>query len=343
MIGAEFSAPTADRRFLNPGARWRFARAVAQAAGLAAAVTPARLAYADPPYPGKAHLYRGHLDYAGKVDDAALIGRLAAYDGWPCPRQRRRSLALCPPGVRVAAWRRGDRGTASWEPVSAWEPVIYRPGQPVDPATAGRRPDSLVCGVASMRTLPGRVMGTKPSAVCAWIFTLIGAAPGDSLDDLYPGSGAVSRAWAVFTGQRGPATGTTSRDICGPFPPGMTTAAWCAGHGVPLLDADKTAACPRQGAALLALNGQVPVDRGAADAECPGDLRGAFAASPTGPGGGQLVLVHHGGTAAVTSLSPRSYQAGHGPLGLYVKLRNTGPMRYGRGRRRPRFRNASQG
>jgi hypothetical protein len=24
-----------------------------------------RLAYADPPYPGKAHYYRGHPDYAG--------------------------------------------------------------------------------------------------------------------------------------------------------------------------------------------------------------------------------------------------------------------------------------
>ena len=42
---------------------------------------------------------------------------------------------------------------------------------------------------------------TKPAAVCRWIFTLLGAAPGDSLDDLFPSSGAVSRAWDAYTGQ----------------------------------------------------------------------------------------------------------------------------------------------
>jgi hypothetical protein len=26
----------------------------------------------------------------------------------------------------------------------------------------------------------------KPAAVCRWIFTLLGAAPGDTLDDLFP-------------------------------------------------------------------------------------------------------------------------------------------------------------
>lgn len=35
-----------------------------------------RFAYADPPYPGMAHLYKGHLDYAGEVDHKALIERL---------------------------------------------------------------------------------------------------------------------------------------------------------------------------------------------------------------------------------------------------------------------------
>ena len=42
--------------------------------------------------------------------------------------------------------------------------------------------------------------GTKPAAFCRWVFTLLGAAPADSLDDLFPGSGAVSRAWAAYTG-----------------------------------------------------------------------------------------------------------------------------------------------
>jgi hypothetical protein len=77
--------------------------------------------------------------------------------------------------------------------------VIYVPARPVDPARGGR-PDSLVHGISAMTTLPGRVTGTKPAAVCAWIFGLLGAAPGDTLDDLFPGSGAVGRAWAAYTG-----------------------------------------------------------------------------------------------------------------------------------------------
>ena len=45
---------------------------------------PLRLAYADPPYPGRSHkYYGGHPDYAGEVDHAELIASLSAeYDGW---------------------------------------------------------------------------------------------------------------------------------------------------------------------------------------------------------------------------------------------------------------------
>jgi len=55
-----------------------------------------------------------------------------------------------------------------------------------------------------MTTLPGRVTGTKPAAFCRWVFTLLGAAAADTLDDLFPGSGAVSRAWAAYTGAAEP-------------------------------------------------------------------------------------------------------------------------------------------
>ncbi len=183
-------------------ARHRFLRTVGRAA--AAGGRALRLAYADPPYPGNARLYRGHPDYAGEVDHAALIRRLGPYDGWALSTSATALpavLALCPPGVRVAAWHRGERPTASWRPLSAWEPVIYHGGRPVDPASLPpeRRTDSLVHGVSPLTTLPGRVTGTKPAAFCRWVFTLLGAAPGDTLDDLFPGSGAVSRAWAAFT------------------------------------------------------------------------------------------------------------------------------------------------
>jgi hypothetical protein len=202
--GTRRDAETCSKRCRQ--ARHRFARRSGRAAE--AAGPPLRLAYADPPYPGNARLYRGHPDYAGEVDHAELAARLAGYDGWALSTSAAALpavLALCPPGVRVAAWHRGERAAPSWRPLSAWEPVIYAGGRPVDPA-AGRRADSLVLGVSPVRTRPGRVPGAKPAAFCAWVFGLLGAGPADTLDDLYPGSGAVGRAWLAYTGQ--PSRGT---------------------------------------------------------------------------------------------------------------------------------------
>jgi hypothetical protein len=183
-------------------ARHRFGRTVGRARAVAPG-RPLRLAYADPPYPGKAWLYRGHPDYAGEVNHGALIARLGTYDGWALSTSAAALpavLALCPPGVQVAAWHRGERPTASYWPLSGWEPVIYHGGRPIEPSRLQeRRVDSLVHGVSVMTTLPRRVIGAKPAAFCRWIFTLLGAAPGDTLDDLFPGSGAVTRAWATFT------------------------------------------------------------------------------------------------------------------------------------------------
>lgn len=40
--------------------------------------------------------------------------------------------------------------------------------------------------------LPGR----KPIAFWAWLFDLLGMVPGDTFDDLFPGTGTGARAWA---------------------------------------------------------------------------------------------------------------------------------------------------
>ena len=107
-----------------------------------------------------------------------------------------RLLRLARPGVRVAAWHRGERPNASRWPLHAWEPVIYSGGrQVIGDRLQPRCVDSMVCGVAPLTTLPGRVIGAKPAPVCRWIFDQLGARPDDTLDDLFPGSGAVTRAW----------------------------------------------------------------------------------------------------------------------------------------------------
>ncbi|MEV4735541.1 MULTISPECIES: hypothetical protein [unclassified Microbacterium] len=92
-----------------------------------------RLAYADPPYPGLSRrYYEGHDDYAGEVDHARLIEQLDAFDGWALSTSERALhyvLGLCPRGVRVASWHRGERATRSGGPLNAWEPVIYFGGR----------------------------------------------------------------------------------------------------------------------------------------------------------------------------------------------------------------------
>jgi hypothetical protein len=55
-------------------------------------------------------------------------------------------------------------------------------------------------------TDPARVVGAKPAAFAGWLFELLGALPGDQLDDLFPGSGGIARAWALYA-SRGSARG----------------------------------------------------------------------------------------------------------------------------------------
>lgn len=166
---------------------------------------PLRLAYADPPYPGKAGLYAGHPDFAGEVDHAELVARLVEEfpDGWALSTSAealREVLAWCPAHVRVAAWLRGERPARSFRPLSSWEPVIYAGGRAYPSAVDARRVDSLAYVARARTTDPRRVIGAKPAEFCWWMFDLLGALPGDELVDLFPGSGGVARAWARYSG-----------------------------------------------------------------------------------------------------------------------------------------------
>ncbi len=53
-------------------------------------------------------------------------------------------------------------------------------------------------------------MGRKPVAFCAWLFDLLGMVPGDELVDLFPGTGAVTRAWRELSSRSG-TTGVVER------------------------------------------------------------------------------------------------------------------------------------
>lgn len=158
---------------------------------------PRRVAYADPPYPGLAWLYKREATYAGEVDHRELVSRLQGFDGWALStsaKALREVLPLCPPTARVCVWvkphgvSRATRGLHN-----AWEPIIVVPARHVRP------------GVADwFSALPARgggtLIGRKPQRFCAELFRWLGMRVGDSLDDLFPGTGIVTRAWNALNG-----------------------------------------------------------------------------------------------------------------------------------------------
>lgn len=161
------------------------------------------IAYADPPYPGNAHLYKDHPDYAGEVDHAELIERLNSdYDGWVL-HTGSNNLAeimryIVPgDGVRVMAWVKPFAAfKRNVSPAYAWEPVLVKPARkPVTPSPTGIvMRDWVSHGIMMEKGLTG----AKPPDVCRWAFEVVGARPGDRLDDLFPGTGIVSQTWELW-------------------------------------------------------------------------------------------------------------------------------------------------
>lgn len=157
-----------------------------------------RCAYADPPYPGGARRY----PEGREVDHPALIKQLCTDfpDGWALSTgsvNLHYVLPLCPSTVRVGAWVKGwqafRRGV---NPTYAWEAVIFLGGRRI---LARSRPTVRDWVFANATTRRG-VVGAKPRAFCLWVFALLGLLPGDELVDLFPGSGAVMKAWEAYTG-----------------------------------------------------------------------------------------------------------------------------------------------
>jgi hypothetical protein len=158
-----------------------------------ATFTPKRVGYADPPYLGQAlKRYRSDPN-CGEIDHLALIRKLGAYDGWAlsCSSPSLKALLpLCPSDVRVGAWVKPfasfKRGV---NPANAWEPVIYRPCR-------DRKGRFIVRDwVAESITLKRGLCGVKPDRFCYWLFEVLALQPEDQFDDLFPGTGTVTRAW----------------------------------------------------------------------------------------------------------------------------------------------------
>lgn len=175
----------------------------------------ARLAIADPPYLGRANRWygtgRGSSGGRHRADchpEAALwdnpdthrdlITRLSnEYDGWALAGSAstlHTILPMCPPDVRVMVWNvtnsfpSGSRITGRWEPVIVQVPADRR----------GRGTGARLTDVLSAAAPRHGFTGSKPDAWTHWVLDALGYRPGDTLEDLFPGSGAVSRATNVL-------------------------------------------------------------------------------------------------------------------------------------------------
>ncbi len=175
------------------------------------AASPIRVAYLDPPYPKLASYYRDHPDYAGEVDHDELVRRATREfpDGWALSTSKRAlpfvlrlpaMLELDPDDLLVSVWVKGSRACVSKRARSAYEPVVFWRGRERRLEIDEVLDDVLTWG-GRQPSHPGALVGMKSAAFCEWVFRQLGLMRGDELADLFPGSGAVSRAWRIYSGE----------------------------------------------------------------------------------------------------------------------------------------------
>ena len=155
-----------------------------------------KIAYADPPYIGQSNRYTEKQE----VDHAELIPTLMAYDAWAlsCSSPSLQYiLSLCSPNVRVAAWVKPFCSfKPNVNPAYAWEPVVFYGAR-----KRSRNELTVRDWVIANITLQKGLVGAKPEAFCYWLFELLGAKTEDSFDDLFPGTGIVTRCWETWKGR----------------------------------------------------------------------------------------------------------------------------------------------
>ena len=149
-----------------------------------------KFAYADPPYPGCAHLYPENKEVNHKLLIEMLCDEFP--DGWALSTSSpalQEVLALCPEDVRVMAWVKPFCSfKPNVNPAYAWEPVIVRGGR-----KRTREENTVRDWVSSNITLKKGLVGAKPALFCQWLFEVLNIQENDEFVDLFPGTGIVSK------------------------------------------------------------------------------------------------------------------------------------------------------
>ena len=162
-----------------------------------------KFAYADPPYLGMGKKYAGLHPEAKIWDDPKahtdLVERLCDEypDGWAVSLSvpsLKLYLSACPDDVRIASWTKTFHQIRVNVPIQyAWEPVIWRGGRKDTPVKPMVR--DWHSGVIAMRK---GLFGAKPQHFNTWILELLQYQQGDTIDDLFPGTGGMSEAVKLF-------------------------------------------------------------------------------------------------------------------------------------------------
>lgn len=166
-------------------------------------MTGLRFAYADPPYLGCGARLYGEPEWDDIATHRRLIERLTDEypDGWvlSCTSGNVFDLApLCPSGCRLGAWVKPFAAfKPNVNPAFAWEPVIWRGGR----TKRSRKDDTIRDWHSENITMLRGVPGAKPPGFAMWVTQLLGAdvRKGDTITDLFHGSGAMLGVWRPAT------------------------------------------------------------------------------------------------------------------------------------------------
>lgn len=150
-----------------------------------------KFAYADPPYIGQA---KKHYN-SEEVNHQKLINRLVKEypDGWAlsCSSPSlHKIIPMLNSSCRIMAWVKPFCSFKPFvNPAYAWEPVIVYGGR-----KRGRQKQTVRDFISCNITLKKGLSGAKPKDFCYWLFEILGMEKEDTLDDLFPGTGIVTRA-----------------------------------------------------------------------------------------------------------------------------------------------------
>lgn len=103
---------------------------------------------------------------------------------------------MCPGDTRIGSWvkpfhiyKKGVR------PAYAWEPLLYRGGRNSKhpPPEKGGKATTPKDFVSANITLRKGLTGAKPPEFCRWVLDLLNFQPGDTLEDIFPGSNSMAK------------------------------------------------------------------------------------------------------------------------------------------------------